>query len=365
MTREWGPLLNALRRYRLFVTLIVGPGLAIAVVVLLALTVFSTGDSGTADDDSPAPTSTDLSAPAAGTPAAAGAAVVAVAPTQTPVPLPTQTVSPTPATPLEPTSTPSPTPTPTPAGPIEYAIQPDETLSVIADRFGVSVADIVEFNGLPDAEMVFAGQLIEIPTDPSQLKERREAEPVPDTAIVIPSDGLNVRDAPSSTDGTVKYVAPGGTQLDLTGVVQVVEGATWYEVDDGNWVHGDYLELGVSVSEPVSATPTATDAPAETASPSPAETATPVPTGAASPTPTDAATPTPTEVPAETALTAVVVPEGGLNVRAAPEPGAEVVYVAEVGAVLNLTGENTVADGITWWAINDGNWVQGQFLRFA
>ena len=64
-------------------------------------------------------------------------------------------------------------------------------------------------------------------------------------------------------------------------------------------------------------------------------------------------------------LTAVVVPEGGLNVRTAPQPDAAVAYVAAVGTTLTLTGESTVDDGVTWWEIDDGNWVQGQFLRFG
>ena len=63
----------------------------------------------------------------------------------------------------------------------------------------------------------------------------------------------------------------------------------------------------------------------------------------------------------EDELTAVVVPEGGLNVRTEPRADAEVAYVAPAGSRLKLTGGNTGE----WWAMEDGNWVQGQFLRFG
>ena len=87
----------------------------------------------------------------------------------------------------------------------------------------------------------------------------------------------------------------------------------------------------------------------------PAETATPSPT----------APPAPPTTPPATSITAVVVPEGGLNVRDEPNTTTSTVqYVALVGARLTLTGQNTVVNGVTWWELDDGNWVQGQFLRF-
>ena len=61
----------------------------------------------------------------------------------------------------------------------------------------------------------------------------------------------------------------------------------------------------------------------------------------------------------------MVVPTAGLNVRTAPDPNASVAYVAPSGWRLELTGETLVVHGITWWQLTDGNWVQGQFLRFG
>ena len=50
--------------------------------------------------------------------------------------------------------------------------------------------------------------------------------------------------------------------------------------------------------------------------------------------------------------------------RTEPRADAQIAYVARGGARLTLTGEKTAADGVTWWELDDGNWVQGQFLRF-
>lgn len=64
-------------------------------------------------------------------------------------------------------------------------------------------------------------------------------------------------------------------------------------------------------------------------------------------------------------LSAVVVPPAGLNVRTAADPNSMVAYVAPGGSRLELTGETLVVNGVTWWQVTNGNWVQGQFLKFG
>ena len=49
------------------------------------------------------------------------------------------------------------------ANPEFYTIQQGDTLSAIAKSFGVSVADIVAANGLPNADAIQAGQKLAIP----------------------------------------------------------------------------------------------------------------------------------------------------------------------------------------------------------
>ncbi len=44
-----------------------------------------------------------------------------------------------------------------------YTVQPGDTLSAIAERFGVTVAAIVEANGIEDPNLIFPGQELVIP----------------------------------------------------------------------------------------------------------------------------------------------------------------------------------------------------------
>lgn len=330
--------MRSLRQYRLFVTLLVLPVLAIVLIVVLVMALTGGDEEPTAGTT---PTATPTAVTSGGlTPPARGVTPVAppitVAPTEPPVPEPTAPS----ATPT-PTEPPVPTPTPTPEGPIEYAVQEGDTLFSIASAYGVSVADLVDFNDLPDENFIFVGQVLEVPTDPAQVIERRESRPVATTAVVVPSDGLNVRAAPSTETGDIQYVAPGGSELALTGVIEVIDDVEWREVEDGNWVQAQYLEIGVR------AAPTA--APAATPTPQPAATAAPAATAP----------------PAGETVRATVVPQAGLNVRVSADPNASVAYVAPGASEVELTGETQIVNGVTWWRLTDGNWVQGQFLKFG
>ena len=80
-------------------------------------------------------------------------------PTDTPRPTATRraTFTPVPATP---SATPEPTPTPTP---VIYAIQKGDTLIPIARKFGVTVKEITDANGITDPRRLRIGQEIIIP----------------------------------------------------------------------------------------------------------------------------------------------------------------------------------------------------------
>ena len=62
---------------------------------------------------------------------------------------------------------------------------------------------------------------------------------------------------------------------------------------------------------------------------------------------------------------ATIVPEGGLNVRKTASEAGEVAYVAATNTTIELSGETANVDGVIWWQLVDGNWVQGQFLKFG
>ena len=61
-----------------------------------------------------------------------------------------------------PTSTPEPRATPTPT-PLIYAVQSGDTLFAIANRFGVTVDDLVHANRLIDPDRLEVGQQLTIP----------------------------------------------------------------------------------------------------------------------------------------------------------------------------------------------------------
>lgn len=87
-------------------------------------------------------------------PAAAGIRVVSE---QTVVP-PAPTTVPVPSTEAPTTTTP-----PAPAGTGTYVIEPGDTLSVIAERFGVSVDALSEANAITDVNSIRPGQELIIP----------------------------------------------------------------------------------------------------------------------------------------------------------------------------------------------------------
>ena len=147
--------------------------------------------------------------------------------------------------------------------------------------------------------------------------------------VVLPQVGLNVRDAPSVADGAVQYVALQGEELELTDEISEIDGIVWRQLADGNWVQAQYLEISETVPEAM----------------------------------TEA---TPETTPETTTQTiGVVLPEIGLNVRDAPSvvDGA-VQYVALQGEALVLTGQVVEAEDAVWYELEDGNWVQGQYLEF-
>ena len=84
-------------------------------------------------------------------------------------PEPTATVIPT-ATPFA--VTPEPTvigsdatvePDPTPRAPVTYVIEPGDTLSAIAQRFGTTVEALMAVNDIDDPTLIFSGQELTIP----------------------------------------------------------------------------------------------------------------------------------------------------------------------------------------------------------
>lgn len=86
-------------------------------------------------------------------------------------------------------------PTPTPAG--LYVVQPNDTLSKLADDFGTTVEELMAANNLTDANALQVGQTLLIP---SLISGTLALEtPVPaSTAVLTSTDTLTPTLAPSS-----------------------------------------------------------------------------------------------------------------------------------------------------------------------
>ena len=182
-------------------TLLVVPVLVIVLVVAVVVAISGSGEEETSVASSTGAERQTTTAPNTTTnpPAPAIKPVVTFKgpPTQTPILEPTPAVTSALKTEATPTAAPVPTATPRPEGPVDYEVKQTDTLFTIAVQFGVSVADLVEFNDLPDENFIFVGQVLQVPTDPAQIIERRESKPRPTTGVVIPAAGLNVRDEPT------------------------------------------------------------------------------------------------------------------------------------------------------------------------
>ena len=117
-------------------------------------------------------------------------------------------------------------------------------------------------------------------------------------------------------DGNIQYTTQIGAELQLTGESSEVDGTLWVQLTDGNWVQSQYLDItGIAPAVPV---------------------------------------------------VGVVLPEIGLNVRTAPSTeDGEVSYVAPSGEELVLTGKVVEAEELTWYEVEDGNWVQARYIKIS
>lgn len=229
-------MMRELRRYRLFLTFLLVPIFILALIVILIVNAFFGGDAGEVDVAVVTPTPTVTAAPVATIAPVQGPATVVPAPA-TPAP----TALPTAIPPV--VQTPAPAPDPAPAAPPAgvYVVQSGDTLFDIASRLGVAIDVLADYNDLSDPGQIFAGQELQIPPEGSAAPE-----PADTSIIATVSTGgaeLNVRDAPSLTNSQVVTQLADGDQVQLTGQTRQIDGVTWYETANGNWLHGDFLTL--------------------------------------------------------------------------------------------------------------------------
>lgn len=171
--------------------------------------------------------------------------------TDTPTATVTNTPLPPTATPTI-TNTPEPSLTPTPEGPTTYLVEAGDTLSSIADRFGVEVLVLMAYNGITDANQLFVNDELIIPIPGSDL-------PTP-TALpenLLPGQEIQYMVLPGDTLETI------AAQFNST--AEAI--AKRNEIEDTNAIGvGQILLVPVNIATP---TPTFTpSAPAATNTPS-------------------------------------------------------------------------------------------------
>lgn len=226
------------------------------------------------------------------------------------------------------------------------------------------------------------------------------------TTVTVSTDALNVRSLPAIT-ASVLTVYTSGRTATITGGPTVAGGITWYAVDNTGWVAGQFLTAG-SGPAPNPGTPTGkfttgntvvvnaatvnvrsgaglNFATIDTAAFGERFTITQGPVVAngyewysvsglvgawiagdflsiSSGSGTPGGTPGGSTGGFAFGQT-VTVASGPLNVRALPTTSASILAVYNSGRTATITSDPRVADGITWYAVDNYGWVAGQYLR--
>lgn len=150
-------------------------------------------------------------------------------------------------TPVPPTATPTitetlePSLTPTPEGPITYIVESGDTLSSIAEQFGIEVAQLMAANNITDANQVFVNDELIIPATDFELPTKT---PIPDN--LFPGQEIQYQVEPGDTLETI------ASQFNST--AEAI--AERNEIEDPNDIGvGDVLIVPVNIATP---TPTFT-----------------------------------------------------------------------------------------------------------
>ena len=132
--------------------------------------------------------------------------------------------NPSPGTPGVWTGILGPTRTPTPGGPTPgpgtpgpcatsfvYVVQECDTLSSIAHRFGSTVPAIVQANGLPDADRIYVGQRLNVPTGCVTPRPWPvyTVTPGPSPTVGLPTATRSPTPSPLCTRSCLPYALPG------------------------------------------------------------------------------------------------------------------------------------------------------------
>ncbi len=233
-----------LARYQLFLTFLAVPVVVIVLIIILLVNAFGGDEQATtpaSENQSEVLIRPTLAIAVVTVESGATLTGGTVTPTSTAVTLPVSASTPQPT--AEPTATPAPTPTSTAQ---EYEIQPDDTLSEIADRFGLTTIELAAANEIENSDDIRVGDILIIPPPPAGGERAPlptpTATPTPISATVDPAEGLNVREEPT-IESEVLEIVPEGSEILLTGARQTIDDIEWVEIVDSGWVQSQYLTI--------------------------------------------------------------------------------------------------------------------------
>ena len=125
-------------------------------------------------------------------------------------------------------------------------MQPDDTLSDIADLFGLTTEELAEINEIENIDDIKVGDKLIIPSPASggqrTPRPTATATPTPIPATVDPDEGLNARED-TTTDSEVLEVLPAGADVLLTGERVTIDDIEWVALVGGGWVQSQYLTV--------------------------------------------------------------------------------------------------------------------------
>jgi LysM repeat protein len=146
--------------------------------------------------------------------------------------IPTGGTNPPPTTPLPPQPTQVPPPQP-PGGSTTYVVQPGDTLSSIARRFGTTVSAIVAANNIANPNLIYPGQVLIIPTGSTTPPPGSTPPPPiptspapPSSAFELGGQSLNLGNRARMQEAGMNWVkiqhkwAPGQSPDSLAGAIQ-------------------------------------------------------------------------------------------------------------------------------------------------
>jgi LysM repeat protein len=169
-------------------------------------------------------------------------------------PTPTETISPTATQPVViPTPTPTATATMTPTEELYYTVQPGDTLSGIALKFGLEVTYIAGINKIPDMDVIYDGQILSLtgillPPEPTITEGKQIVVQLSTQQVFVYQDGILINTFVVSTGVTAHPTRVGEFKIwmklestRMTGPGYDLPDVPWtMYFDEGRGFHGTY-----------------------------------------------------------------------------------------------------------------------------